>query len=325
MKLASTLLTILADGHFHSGTELGLATGRTRSAIWKAIQKLHSMNIDIYSVRGKGYRLSEPVELLDENRILSGLDEDSRRTLQQLDIFFELDSTNAQLLELSRQGYSNAVMCLAEQQRTGRGRRGRRWVSPFGGNLYLSLLWRFPFGASQVSGLSLAIAVAVSRALREIGLMDAGVKWPNDIVVSNRKLAGILLEMTGEASGPCSVVIGIGLNVKSNEMMATIDQPWTDLESELGEPVGRNNLAARIINQLIAAVKTFEREGLEPFLEEWREIDVYKGKEVELHLLDKQIRGVVKGVDDTGALLLDQGGKVKSYQSGEVSLRARVY
>ena len=213
-------------------------------------------------------------------------------------------------------------MCLDEQQRAGRGRRGRTWISPFGGNLYLSLLWRFSSGAAQIAGLSLAIAVAVSRALHEVGLGTAGVKWPNDIVISGRKLAGILLEMAGEASGPCLVVIGVGLNMKSDPTMATIDQPWTDLRTELGKSVGRNDLAARLINYMMDAAVKFERDGLVPFLDEWREMDVFEGKDVELHLPGKQIRGVARGVDETGALLLAQGGEVQRYQSGEVSMRA---
>lgn len=322
MKLASTLLTILADGHFHSGTELGQVTGRTRSAIWKAIHSLQAMNIDIYSVRGKGYRLTEPVELLDQDRILFGLDEHARSNLTQLDVFFEVDSTNAHLLEIARQGNASGIVCLAELQNSGRGRRGRTWVSPFGGNLYLSLLWRFSSGAAQIAGLSLAVAVAVSRALREVGLGAAGVKWPNDIVISGRKLAGILLEMAGEASGPCSVVMGVGLNMRGDSTMASIDQPWTDLGTELGKSVGRNDLASRLINYMMDAVVKFERDGLPPFLDEWREMDVFDGKDVELHLPGKQIRGIARGVDETGALLLAQGGEVRRYQSGEVSLRA---
>lgn len=321
MKLTSTLLSILADGRFHSGTELGQATGRTRSAVWKAIHKLQSKNIDIYSVRGKGYRLTEPVELLDRNKILSTLDPLARKYLQQLDVQFILDSTNTYLLEVARQGAMSGYICLTEQQRAGRGRRGKSWVSPFGANLYLSLLWRFPFGAGQLSGLSLAIAVALIRAMRELGLVSVGVKWPNDIIQSGRKLAGILLEMSGEASGPCSVVIGIGLNIKKNPVMDTIEQPWTDLESELGRPVVRNDLAAQIINHLMEVVTQFEREGLVPFLDTWREMDIYEGKEIELHFPDKKIQGIARGVDETGALLVDQGNEVRRYQSGDMSLR----
>lgn len=321
MKLALTLLKILSDGYFHSGPELGRLAGCTRSAVWKTIQILQSKNIDIYSVRGKGYRLNSPVELLDLEKIISGLDENARSAIRRIEVLFEVDSTNSHLLEIARQENSSGIVCLAEQQLSGRGRRGRTWVSPFGGNLYLSLLWRFPFGASQVTGLSLAIAVAVGRALKELGLDSTGVKWPNDIVVSERKLAGILLEMAGEAAGPCAVVIGIGLNVKSSETMELIDQPWAGLEPELGRPVARNDFASRLIIHLLEVVRQFERDGLAPFLEEWRSLDAYEGKTVELHLPGKQIRGIVRGVDETGALLLAHEGEVRHYQSGEVSMR----
>jgi len=322
MKLAFTLLSILADGHFHSGTELGQLTGRTRSAVWKAINSLRSKNVEIYSVRGKGYSLTGPVELLDHDLICSQLSTVAKKYLHQLDVHFELDSTNAYLMDIARQEKTGGYICITELQRDGRGRRGRSWVSPFGGNLYLSLLWRFPFGAAQLSGLSLAIAVGLSQALREIGLDSIGVKWPNDIVLTDRKLAGILLEIAGEASGPCAVIIGIGVNVRKNPGMEEIDQPWTDLESELGASVARNELVSRVINHLMAVLTQFEQEGLAPFLQAWKEMDIYRGKEIALHFPDKQVNGIARGVDETGALLIEKDNQIKSYQSGEVSLRA---
>lgn len=322
MKFTTILLSILADGHFHSGTELGQLTGRTRSAVWKAIHNLRLKNIEIYSVKGKGYRLTGPVELLDRDRIFSGLNPYTKKHLHQIDVHFELDSTNVYLIDLARKKTMSGYVCVAEQQWGGRGRRGRTWVSPFGGNLYLSLLWRFPFGAAQLSGLSLATAVALSQALREIGLESIGVKWPNDIVLTDRKLAGILLEIAGEASGPCTVILGVGVNVRKNPMMTKIDQPWTDLESELGVPVARNDLVSRVINHLVGVVTQFEQEGLTPFLESWREMDIYKDKEIELYFPDKRVQGIARGVDETGALMIDHGNQVRSYQSGEVSLRA---
>lgn len=321
MKLASTLLSILADGHFHSGTEIGIKTGRSRSAIWKAIKSMQSEGIEIYSVRGKGYRLSGQVELLNGDTIQACLDQDTRDAIRKLEVFFTLDSTNSRLLEIARQGESGYV-CLAEQQLSGRGRRGRDWISPFSGNLYFSVLWRFATGASQLTGLSLAIAVAISRALREIGLKNVGVKWPNDIVVSGQKLAGILLEIVGEASGPCAVVMGVGLNVRmSSDKMADVSQPWVDLETALGPRVARNKLAASLISHIVNACQDFDRQGLESFLAEWKALDAYEGKQVVLHLPNGHIEGIVRGVDHTGALLLEQGNEMRRFLSGEVSLR----
>ena len=322
MNSVSTMMKILADGQFHSGTELGQTLGCTRSAIWKVIDSLRASGIEIYSVRGKGYRLSSQIELLDSNKIYSHLDSIAKQHLQKIEIHFELPSTNTHLLETVGISRSNGVVCLAEQQTTGRGRRGRTWVSPFGGNLYLSLLWRFAGGAVQLAGLSLAMAIAITRALHELGLDSVAVKWPNDILVSNQKLSGILLELAGEASGPCSVVIGVGLNVQaSNTEMSAVDQPWIGLESGLGRRVSRNELAGRIINHLLAAIQEFELDGLTPFLEEWKAHDCYAGKEVMLHLPEGDIRGVVRGVDNTGALLLAQAGEVRRFHSGEISMR----
>jgi BirA family biotin operon repressor/biotin-[acetyl-CoA-carboxylase] ligase len=333
------LLSLLADGQFHSGPELGRETGRTRTAVWKTIKSLQQSGLTIYSVRGKGYRLAEPIELLNQEAIHAAFDKiamshfsqpgdpHTANFLRRLEVFTDIQSTNAYLLEAAKRGESSGFACLAEQQQAGRGRRGRQWVSPFGGNLYLSLLWQFNAGASQLGGLSLAIAVAVMRALRETGLTTSGVKWPNDILVGGRKLAGILLELAGEAAGPCAVVVGVGLNVRAAESeMAAVAQPWTDLESELGKTVARNMLAAQLLYQLIIAVREFESQGLRPFLKEWATHDVFMDCEVSLDLPQGQIQGIARGVDESGALLLavagEERGTVQRFHSGEVSMRA---
>lgn len=326
-EFTQTLLGLLADGHFHSGTELGEQTGRTRTAVWKAIQSLQSDGVDIYSVRGKGYRLAAAIELLNCETVIENLTKAGRERLQNLEVHYELDSTNAHLLDIVKSGdvpnsAKKGYACLAERQTEGRGRRGRQWVSPFGGNIYCSLLWRFPMGAAQLGGLSLAMAVAVIRTLNEVGLKDAGVKWPNDIVVDGRKLAGILLELSGETAGPCSVVMGVGLNVRApHQEMTSVEQPWTDLETHMGQLVARNKLAGILLGHLLSAASAYERDGLAPFLDEWQARDVYLGREVVLHQPQGRIHGTVRGVDDSGALLLSKGGEVYRFHSGEVSVR----
>lgn len=273
-------------------------------------------------MRGKGYRLARPVELLNHNQILAALDGDTRQALPQLEVFHEIDSTNAYLLEAAKQNDSSGRVCIAECQHAGRGRRGRQWVSPLGGNLYLSLLWRFHAGATSLGGLSLAIAVAVMRTLRDTGLQSARLKWPNDILLDGQKLAGILLELSGEAAGPCAVVVGLGLNVRTPAAeMSTVDQPWTDLESALGKTVSRNDLAARLLNHLVGAIKTFEQDGLAPFMAEWAEWDALLGHEVTLDLPTGPLQGVARGVDENGALLLARDGELQRHHSGEVSVR----
>jgi len=323
MNLAQTVLTTLGDGRFHSGEALGHASGRSRSAIWKAIQSLQQAGIEVFSVRGKGYRLASPVELLDAETILAHMAPNTRATVQHLEVCFEVDSTNARVLERAKQLSATGHVCLAERQLAGRGRRGREWISPFGGNIYLSLLWQFD-GASQLGGLSLAVAVAVMRGLKEFGLQGAGVKWPNDIQVSGRKLAGILLEIAGEASGPCAVVVGVGLNVNlPADAMTAVDQPWTDVQAELGRPVPRNILAATLLHHLTSAIQQFEYEGLAPFLNEWRDSDVLADKKVVVDLPQGKIHGIARGVDASGALLLACDGELRRYHSGEVSVRSQ--
>ena len=318
--IPQTLLTILADGQFHSGTALGCTIGCSRTAVWKAIQALRVTGLEIYSVRGKGYRLVEAIELLNREAILAAMN--NRDALKNLEIHHEIDSTNAYLLRAAKQGNISGHACLAECQRGGRGRRGRQWVSPLGGNLYLSLVWQFHAGATALGGLSLAVAVAVVRALRKLGLHTAGLKWPNDIQVEGRKLAGILLELAGEAAGPCTVVMGLGLNVRTPAAeMSTVAQPWTDLESALGKTVARNALAAGLLQHLTKAMQQFEAEGLAPFVDEWANWDVLTGRNITLDLPNGPVHGVARGIDESGALLLASDGKLQRFHSGEVSVR----
>lgn len=324
MKLTQQVLVLLADGRFHSGTELGTATGRTRAAVCKAIHSLQTQGLEIFTVRGKGYRLAAPLELLDRERILRDMSPAGRGRISGLEIFAEIDSTSAYLLEIAKHSPVSGYACLAERQTAGRGRRGRRWISPPGGNLYLSLLWRFNAGATQTGGLSLAMAIAVIRALRQLGLATVGVKWPNDIVVEQRKLAGILLEVSGEVAGPCAVVVGVGVNVRvPTGAMTEVDQPWIDLASVLSETLSRNHLASVLLEQMVQACVEFEQHGLKAFQHEWQEYDVFRGQEVTLHTADQQIHGIALGIDQTGALRVTLDGTTRRFHSGEVSLRAR--
>ncbi len=187
---------------------------------------------------------------------------------------WEVDSTNKYLLDLARDDQEGGTICLAERQIQGRGRRGRQWISPLGGNIYLSVLWKLPFGPAQLSGLSLAIATSVVDTLHNIGLKDVGVKWPNDIVWRERKLAGILLEIGGESAGPSFVIVGLGLNIQLNkEFAGDIDQPWVDLDSISKKPIERNKLVAELISAIIQTFNRFEYDGLKPFLPKWRQYD----------------------------------------------------
>ena len=323
MPLRHRLLKLLADGEFHSGEALGAALGVSRMAVWKHLKVLRELGVDFEVVRGKGYRLPASIELLDSDRISSGLARSTTTHIDSIRVFHELDSTNNWLREQSLNGAPSGTVCLAEMQHAGRGRRGRGWVSPYAANLYISLLWRSPAGAAALSGLSLVTGIAVLRCLQAWGVETAGLKWPNDILVKDSKLAGILIDVVGETSGPCAVILGIGVNVCMPQLAgAEIDQSWTDLQHLTGRSdLSRNRLAAGLLDQLLPAVAEFEAAGLQPFLEEWRRYDVVAGCQIDLQLPNATVSGTACGIDDGGALLVETVYGRRRFASGEVSVR----
>lgn len=322
MSLPLPLLQILADGHFHSGEALGIHLGVTRAAIWKQLRRLEAMGLAIHAVRGRGYRLAQPIEFLHPELIRENIPVVTRQRLGAIDVIPEIDSTNTHMKALALQGEPSGSVCLAEWQRGGRGRLGRQWVSPFGSNLYLSLLWRFAAGPAALTGLSLAIGVALARALQTSAEAGLGLKWPNDLQWRGRKLAGILVEIAGESGGPGHAVIGIGINVRMPESAAaTIQQPWIDLARIAKRVPSRNTLAGRVIEELVIALETFEQHGLTPLLDEWRALDVTAGRAVQLQLPTGVIDGESRGIDESGALVIQVGSELRRFASGEISLR----
>ncbi len=279
--------------------------------------------MEIFSVRGKGYRLTHPLELLDEDKLLAAMSLESQTLTRKLDIHQSIESTNACLLEQEAEDMVSGHVCLAEQQTAGRGRRGRFWVSPYGCNIYFSLLWKFSMGPAQLGGLSLAAGLSVVRSLESVGVSGVGLKWPNDVYWRGRKLAGLLLEVTGEAEGPSSVVLGIGINTgMSKKQGEFIDQPWVSLhEITGGNNISRNRLTGLVLDNLIQTVVAFEKDGLRPLLDEWHNYDLYYDQPVRVQMGKKSVDGVHRGIDSAGALLLEQGGVISPYHGGEVSLR----
>lgn len=320
MSACYQLVEQLADGRFHSGESLGQCLGVSRAAIWKQVRGLQNMGFVVHAVRGKGYRLANSLELLDQQLILASVNEARQGQITGIELFHELSSTNEYLRQ--RKGIRSGTVCLAERQTQGRGRRGRRWISPYGANLYLSLLWRFDQGVTVLGGLSLVVGLALLRTMREFGVGDAGLKWPNDVHVQGAKLAGILIEIAGETAGPCSTVIGIGINVAMPDPEGQeIDQRWIDLARVTSEPVSRNRLAGRLLEQLITILQEFEASGLSPFVEEWQRYDIAMGREVQVQFGEYVVLGKGSGIDVDGAFLLDTGNGLRRFASGEVSLR----
>ena len=323
MQMRRDLLAILSDGQFHSGEALGLALGVSRMAVWKRIRALRECGVPLEVARARGYRLPVSIELLDAMAIQDGLEPGTRDRLARIDAFLDIDSTSNWLRQSALDGAPSGSVCVAEMQSAGRGRRNRHWVSPFAASLYLSLLWRSATGAAELGGLSLATGVAIVRSLRTFGIDTAGLKWPNDVLVDGAKLAGILIDVIGESTGPCSVIVGIGINVDIPESAAReIDQHWTDLRRLTGrESLSRNRLASIVLDHTFAAIEEFERSGLQPFLEEWNRHDVIQDRQISLQLPNEVIHGCARGVDSGGALLVDTESGQRRFASGEVSLR----
>jgi BirA family biotin operon repressor/biotin-[acetyl-CoA-carboxylase] ligase len=317
------LLNILSDGELHSGEALGSRLEVSRMAVWKHIRALRQSGIPIDVVKGKGYRLPTPVELLDADAIRSAVSSGHRDHLAAIETVLEVDSTNSWLYQAAQEGAASGTVCVAELQHAGRGRHNRHWVSPFAANLYLSLLWRSMTGATGLGGLSLVTGIAVVRSLASFGISSAGLKWPNDVLVDGAKLAGILIDVSGESTGPCAVVIGIGINVSMPETAAAgIDQRWTDLCSLTGrQQFPRNRLAASVLGNLLAAIEEFEQYGMEPFMDEWQRLDLVNGRQVDMQLPNEVIPGLACGIDSAGALLVDTATGRRRFASGEISLR----
>jgi BirA family biotin operon repressor/biotin-[acetyl-CoA-carboxylase] ligase len=305
---------------------LGKALGVSRTAVWKQLQALESMGLQLESVKGKGYKIPENFELLDSDQIFNDLNHQIKGQLNGLHIYQSLDSTNKaanQLVEVQADTASGAVI-LSEYQTMGRGRRGKNWVSPFAANLYLSMVWDFDQGASALQGLSLAIGVAVSRALKQLQVGGVQLKWPNDIYIDKKKLGGILLEMVGDPAGQCTVIIGIGINHSMPEQSGeNIDQAWTDLAAVTTQAISRNRLAAYIINHCFDILSDYQQKGFACYQQEWQEIDAFQGAQAVVSTVNQSTVGMPVGVDEFGALKMKlANGEVKTFIGGELSLRA---
>ncbi|MGY3568477.1 bifunctional biotin--[acetyl-CoA-carboxylase] ligase/biotin operon repressor BirA [Vibrio paucivorans] len=309
-----SILKVLSAGGFHSGEGLGEALGISRAAISKHIKGIQEWGVDIYRVQGKGYQLAQPMQLLDATVIQS-------RVTLPVELIPIIDSTNQYLLDRA-DSLESGTVCIAEYQAKGRGRRGREWVSPFGSNLYLSMYWRLDAGMAAAMGLSLVVGVAIVEALEKLGVDGVKLKWPNDLYYQDRKLAGILVEMSGQAGAAANLVIGMGMNLKMAENTVGITQPWSSLtEAVCGEALDRNELASMLVNTLHTALTDYELQGMSGFVERWNRLDNFIGRKVKLIMGQREITGVARGINEQGAVLLETEHGLESYIGGEISLR----
>lgn len=319
------LLALLADGQIHSGRKLGESLCVSRAAIHKKIKKLCEFGADIESIRGIGYRLSAQFDLLSAKDICHELDEKIKLSISDVEVCWSIPSTNSRCLDYSKTYPTKNYVCLAECQTEGRGRRGRQWVSPLGGGLYMSIAWRFNCGAGELEGLSLAVASIIAKTLEvRFGVKGTKLKWPNDILVNDKKMGGILIELVGEAAGPCTVILGIGINTcATGYAVCKIDQPWTDMiRANTSVNFSRNALCAALLNSLVPMLRNFEQTGFPPFRAEWERYDALCGQPVVVQSgIDSYFEGVAAGISASGDLLLDVNGILRAFKSGEVSLR----
>lgn len=314
------LLQLLQDGEFHSGESLGRAIGLSRAGVWKRLQGLEAeLGITIFRVRGRGYRLSSPLSLLRTDELGEGLAPYGWKAV----LTESVSSTNAEALRLLSTGASGPLLVVAEKQSSGRGRRGRVWVSPYGANLYYSLGLQLDGGVYPLEGLSLTIGLAVRRALVEFGCETVGLKWPNDLLLDGRKIAGILIELAGDPSSICQVVIGIGINVNMTGAIADIDQPWASLQGHTGRLVDRTALALRLSHWLQRYLELHRENGFSGLRQEWEACHLWQGAEASLLAGPQRIDGVVLGVDQQGALRMQVAGEERHFSGGELSLRLR--
>lgn len=316
----SALVQALLDGP-QTGVALAERFGVTRAAVWKRIEQLRGLGLAIEAREQRGYALAAPTPLLDAARIREWLDPVTDAALADLHVVFETDSTQRLAMAQAAPARGIAVW-LAETQRAGQGRRGKAWVSPPLANIYCSVNRRFALPMAAMAGFPLACAVILADALQTQGIAGFGVKWPNDLWLHGRKCAGLLIQLRGEAQGPCEVTLGFGINVNMPPAAgADIDQAWTALAQHHG-PQDRNRLLAALLPALTDGFARYERDGLAGFAARWQALDVLAGRSVRILAADGAIDGRALGIDADGALrvALDAGGE-RRFHSGEVSVR----
>jgi BirA family transcriptional regulator, biotin operon repressor / biotin---[acetyl-CoA-carboxylase] ligase len=319
------LLKLLADGELHSGESLAAELQQTRTAVCKAVERLRALGIEVQAVAHQGYRLADPVELLDARRIRAELAEERGSRVRRLEVLLQVDSTNTRLLAAPPPPPGSAEVCLSEMQHAGRGRLGRRWIAPFGSGVAMSLSWTFGGSARTLPSLSLGVGVAVSRALLRAGAEGIALKWPNDIWFRDRKVGGILIELRAEPRGPAHVVIGVGINVSlpaaaRREIEASGAQVAAVADA-CKQPPSRNSVAGAILDELLSMLVQYERFGFAAFRDAWMALDALADREAQVIFGETALLGIARGVDLEGALLLETGDGMRRFVSGEASLR----
>ncbi|MCR5595330.1 MAG: biotin--[acetyl-CoA-carboxylase] ligase [Lachnospiraceae bacterium] len=322
----STLLTLLRESESYvSGQEISKLLGVSRSAVWKVIKQLREDGYDIEAVSNRGYRLKDTPDNMSKDEILSRLQ--TVKMGRDLYYFDETDSTNVRIRVLADEGASDGALAVSDMQTSGRGRRGRGWISPAGMNIYMSLLLEPKLSPSDAPMITLIMALAVSRGIMDlVENVEAKIKWPNDIVINGKKVCGILTEMMLEADYIRNVIVGVGINVNQDDrslFAPEISESATSIRLENGHAVDRSELIARIMYHFEKNYDTFLEAGdLSPFKKEYEKSLVSMDKEVRVLDPKGEYTGISRGIDDKGELIVEtaEGERMNVY-AGEVSVR----
>ena len=320
------LLSLIADAKFHSGEALARQLGVSRTTIAKKIKQWQQCGLDIDVVHGKGYRLQQPIDWLDKTSIWQAMPPHIQALISYLDIQSVVSSTNDVVSQQLQQQKKSGIVCIAEMQQSGRGRRGRTWFSPPAGTFYGSVGWVFNEGFQVLEGLSLAIGVAVVEALEDCGVHGLTLKWPNDILWHGKKLGGVLIEVNAEMDGVCAVVVGVGVNLSlPHAIKQQIDQAAVDVKEILGQRINRQQITVALISHIVRLLQGYAQLGFASWHKKWQHYDVLYGQEVEVLGLAQAMTGIAQGIDKQGALMINTATGLQLVSGGEVSLRKMEY
>lgn len=326
LEKIQVILTLLSDGQFHSGQSIAQKMNVSRTAVWKLIKKIQSWQLEVFSIQGKGYQIPGGLELIDSTRLFESMQK-QQSLFQQVTASVCVDSTADCVAKKWQQNPGVGCVYIAEYQTKGRGRKGQPWISPFGANLYFSIGIELPLGLSALGGLSLAIGISLANALNPITNQVIKIKWPNDLLVNDKKLAGILVEASGDHHDTSFLNIGVGLNWNMQAHQANqIDQPWVNLKPLLKSGMSRNDVLEFLLCAIDCGLKKYLSQGFSVFKRSWPSISYSYGKPVRVlqnsaNNNAQEIFGIEAGIETTGALKLQTEHKVKIFHSGEVSLR----
>jgi BirA family biotin operon repressor/biotin-[acetyl-CoA-carboxylase] ligase len=317
------LLHLLADGKFHSGVALAAHLNVSRATVFNALQEAEAAGVLVQRGNGRGYRLCEAWTALEVSVVAAELG--AAQTKFKLEILRQATSSNALLLQRASANAVSGSVLAVELQTAGRGRIGRTWHTGLGNALTFSLLWRFECGLNALSGLSLAVGVAIVRALRAAKIDAAQLKWPNDVVCAEGKIGGVLIEAQGDMMGPCAVVIGIGINCSLPLPLAQrIDQAASALNHLTATPPSRNQLLAMLLRELASVLDEFAAHGLHNLRAEWQDYHAYQNLPISLSLPDgSAVTGTALGITERGELSVQSGAQIRQFNSGEVGTSTR--